>query len=144
SAEDLYSLCLLASETDQPILSDEIIKILSGRFPDSPESRLLAPPADGQAKVEAYPEPGSFMRASASLEEGPAPAPASYIQTGSFIKEKNARELMSGLAAKGFLPVLDLINRNGTVYYRVSVPIEPSLNRQTVLLQLKEAGFEAF
>lgn len=117
-------------------------------------TRLLNPKEKTQVQVLPLPSeflgPGvsfvksssnsSSVRSTPSNESSPTPR---AIQLGSFTLRENAEYLAKDIQALGFPAIVKQAKRkDGTTVFRTIVPLHT--DPQTVLVQLKERGFEGF
>ncbi|MCX7787589.1 MAG: SPOR domain-containing protein [Spirochaetes bacterium] len=76
-----------------------------------------------------------------------SPSRATGIQVGSFSHKENAEYLAKDLKAFGFTALVKQSQwKDGSILYRTIVPLrsDPPENPQTILVKLKEYGFEGF
>ena len=129
-------------------LSAKALEELAARYPDSLELSLIA------GDAEYFPSPSAFIGLTrvadseiVSPREGTNQVDEEAeisIQTGSFSVKENAEYAAADLKAEGFnTQIVERIINNKT-FYRVIVPDVKPDNLQTILLQLKEKGFEGF
>jgi cell division septation protein DedD len=144
---------------------------LEARFPASPEALLAAgsgrraslpmrllpsappdqPASGSQARLPAEGAAGAHNPPKAAPPEAAGPAPAvpatqkSLVQAGSFRDLENARDLARDLEARGFEARVVEKPLGETRYYRVVVgPEQSPQEAQTLILRLKDAGYEGF
>lgn len=117
---------------------------------------FIAP--EGKIRITPLPLPSLFfseatlsvVSPAAGMEKvvkSSAPPKPTGIQVGSFSQKENAEYLAKDLRTLGFPVVVKQSQRkDGSFLYRTIVPlsIDPSENQQTVLIKLKEHGFEGF
>jgi cell division septation protein DedD len=128
----------------------EVLAELQARFPASPEALL----AGGKgARYPSQPlrllpnEPPAASLPEAALSAAPAAAAPRkvQVQAGSFRDPENARYLVRDLEDRGFEARLTEKTVGEARYYRVVVGQELNAqSAQTLILRLKDAGFEGF
>ena len=135
---------------------------LAAEFPQSPEARLAAGTVNlnpsplwllfpGRNSVDLAAAP-PVQTAVAPVTPPPVVAPQtapvppsaaeSYLQTGLFGREENARALADRLQRAGFQPQIDRRVVNGNNFWAVIVSGGADLN--ATIKRLKDAGFESF
>lgn len=66
------------------------------------------------------------------------------VQLGSFSKKENAEDLVSSVTESGIDAVIKTKTVNGKNYYAVIVPLDESRNLQSLIIELKEKGYEGY
>jgi cell division septation protein DedD len=122
----------------------------------APRVQQPAPPAaQGAPPSAAPPEPSAVTRPEAAPAAPPAapaaplepsaaaPSPKALLQTGSFRDPENAEYMVRDLKARGFPAEVVAARVGDSLYYRVLVgPAQSVADAQSLLVRLKEAGFE--
>lgn len=117
---------------------------------------FIAP--DSKSRITPLPLPSLFFSEAtlsaaspaAGMEKGAkasAPPKPTGVQVGSFSQKENAEYLAKDLRTLGFSVLVKQSQRkDGSLLYRTIVPLPTDLpeNQQTVLIKLKEHGFEGF
>ncbi len=132
---------------NNPAGAEEAAQELCRRFPGSPECALASSKTNGRVRLS--PTPGRLLAGleaqpvSAPAPQAGSPAPETVLQVGSFRDEENAGYLVSDLKAKGFKARIAEAVIRGVRYYRVVIGAAQGPEQtQTLLVRLKEAGFE--
>lgn len=118
--------------------------------PPEPESRPVTKPQSQQETrpetEPASPQSQQETRPMIQSEQVPQPAIQSQsvlVQTGSFRDRENAQYMVRDLAASGFEAGIVEKQIGGTLYYRVVIGPQMTLEEaQLVLMRLKDASFE--
>jgi cell division septation protein DedD len=110
-------------------------RLLAG-FPHSPEARI----ARNDSAVNAVPAAHWLLSGTAVLS-GDTSAPA-LLQTGSFTREENARNMSERLQNAGFSPVITRRTVSGE--NRWIVGVAPGHEPFRTMQRLREQGFEPF
>ena len=85
------------------------------------------------------------MKAAAAPAPAPAPAGVALVQTGSFRDPENAQYMVRDLKARGFTAEILEKRLGGNLYYRVVIgPAMSAEQAQTLMVRLKQSGFEGF
>ena len=108
----------------------------------SPPSQPAAPAAAPPSPAAAYPAaPGKPGTADAK-NPSPVQGGGNLLQTGLFSKQENAQALAERLKKAGFEPLILSTQLNAGNFWSVCVPYGTDMN--TMIMKLKNAGFESF
>lgn len=106
---------------------------------------------DDEERQQSSPEESSHSAVPLSAHEAETPPPASEtgqfngaIQTGSFLDEENARELMKVLEDAGYETEIRPSDGEGKLYHRVVVINLPPDGVEGELEKLRQKGFDGF
>ncbi len=160
--EYLYALIVYAGRHERTEAEAAARRKLEKYFPHSIYTHLLETPGD--LRIHLMPNPDIFF----STEEGrensetdtpentmnPAEKKPAFVQTGSFSDKENAEYMKRDLENDGFCAVIKKAQLSGERYYQVLVPLKQHEaaaadcstegSPETVLIRLKEKGFEGF
>ena len=146
--EGLLWIFELSRRLEVSDLSARALEQLAALYPDSLELSLVS------GDAEYFPSPSAFIGLPKVAVVEIVSTPESInevdeeteisIQTGSFSVKENAEYAARDLKAEGFDSQIVERKINDKTFYRVIVPDVKQDNLQTILLQLKEKGFEGF
>lgn len=113
-------------------------------FPRPASASKASPSSAAPSSAGAAPPVPAPPTPSAPAASTPAEGPRAY-QVGLFAERTNAERLAASLGAKGFAAVLESRERPGSApALAVLVPVSAGTDPATLLLRLKDAGFEAW
>ncbi|MFP4490378.1 MAG: SPOR domain-containing protein [Spirochaetaceae bacterium] len=165
-AEIYYLVYAVSSHLKMEEQAQAARQRLIEKFPKSPEAQLvqgLAEEAPSMEKVFGLlgsageiPVETAEIRESDSEETREQPQQeetqgttqeqqkARGVQTGSFRDIENADYMAAELEKKGFTPRVEEKTVNETKYHQVIVPIPEDTEAQSIMIKLKEEGFEGY
>ncbi len=169
SAAGLFWIVELTGYTGEKHMFTDAADLLLSRYPDSPEAHMYRGNIGRVPSFSLFVGPGmsettgaetgtAEMDAAAVTETtGAAPVVGAgaeeisdeaerplAVQTGSYSVRENAEYALKDLEAEGFVAEIRERIVGGTVYYRVLIPDIAPDEVETVILNLKENGFEGF
>jgi tetratricopeptide (TPR) repeat protein len=160
--EYLYALILYAEQYGRTEEAETARRKLQKYFPDSVYIRLDESSDDIQMHLMPNPSlllggndiPRNTQPAQTEDNAEPEGKKPAYVQTGSFSVKENAEYMKRDLEESGFCAVIRNTRVSGERYYQVLVPLKPQErvsddcttdeSADTVLILLKERGFEGF